>query len=87
MAVPILSVLLTKTDLVKPQVLSATGEGRHTTVRRELIVLGGGTLVIDNPETRGRKPNRCSQGAKGPYRESRFHPRKVPFQDSASILL
>ena len=32
--------------------VSASGEGRHTTVRRELIVLEGGALVIDNPGMR-----------------------------------
>jgi ribosome biogenesis GTPase len=32
--------------------VSDTGEGRHTTVRRELILLDGGALVIDNPGMR-----------------------------------
>jgi ribosome biogenesis GTPase len=32
--------------------VSDTGEGRHTTVRRELIILEGGALVIDNPGMR-----------------------------------
>lgn len=32
--------------------VSGTGEGRHTTVRRELLVLEGGALVIDNPGMR-----------------------------------
>jgi ribosome biogenesis GTPase len=32
--------------------VSGTGEGRHTTVRRELILLGNGALVIDNPGMR-----------------------------------
>lgn len=32
--------------------VSITGEGRHTTVRRELIRLSGGALVIDNPGMR-----------------------------------
>ncbi len=34
------------------QAVSGTGEGRHTTVRRELIRLEGGALVIDNPGMR-----------------------------------
>jgi ribosome biogenesis GTPase len=33
--------------------VSDSGEGRHTTVRRELIILEGGALVIDNPGMRG----------------------------------
>ncbi len=32
--------------------VSATGEGTHTTVRRELIVLDSGVMVIDNPGMR-----------------------------------
>ncbi|MFT3870394.1 MAG: ribosome small subunit-dependent GTPase A [Nibricoccus sp.] len=32
--------------------VSGTGEGRHITVRRELIRLEGGALVIDNPGMR-----------------------------------
>lgn len=32
--------------------VSGTGEGRHTTVRRELVRLEGGALVIDNPGMR-----------------------------------
>lgn len=33
-------------------IVSGTGEGRHVTVRRELIRLEGGALVIDNPGMR-----------------------------------
>ncbi|MDG4475172.1 ribosome small subunit-dependent GTPase A [Thiovibrio frasassiensis] len=32
--------------------VSSTGEGRHTTVRRELIILKNGAMVIDNPGMR-----------------------------------
>jgi ribosome biogenesis GTPase len=32
--------------------VSGSGEGRHTTVRRELIVLANGAMVIDNPGMR-----------------------------------
>jgi len=39
-------------DRLETQDVSATGEGRHTTVRRELIVLRNGALVIDNPGMR-----------------------------------
>lgn len=38
--------------LLETGAVSGTGEGRHTTVRRELILLEGGALVIDNPGTR-----------------------------------
>jgi len=39
-------------DLQKTLQVSGSGEGRHTTVRRELIVLDNGALVIDNPGMR-----------------------------------
>jgi len=38
--------------LLETKPVSGTGEGRHTTVRRELILLEGGALVIDNPGMR-----------------------------------
>lgn len=39
-------------ELLKTKAVSGTGEGRHATVRRELILLEGGALVIDNPGMR-----------------------------------
>jgi len=39
-------------ELQETRMVSGTGEGRHTTVRRELIRLEGGALVIDNPGMR-----------------------------------
>lgn len=39
-------------NLQQTKTVSGTGEGRHTTVRRELILLEGGALVIDNPGMR-----------------------------------
>ncbi|MDD5328950.1 MAG: ribosome small subunit-dependent GTPase A [Sulfuricella sp.] len=39
-------------DTLETGAVSGTGEGRHTTVRRELIRLEGGALVIDNPGMR-----------------------------------
>ncbi len=39
-------------ELLVTKGVSATGEGRHATVRRELILLEGGALVIDNPGMR-----------------------------------
>lgn len=39
-------------DVQKTRQVSGSGEGRHTTVRRELIVLDNGALVIDNPGMR-----------------------------------
>jgi ribosome biogenesis GTPase / thiamine phosphate phosphatase len=39
-------------EVLETRVVSGTGEGRHTTVRRELIVLDNGSVVIDNPGMR-----------------------------------
>jgi ribosome biogenesis GTPase / thiamine phosphate phosphatase len=39
-------------EALETNTVSGTGEGRHTTVRRELIRLDGGALVIDNPGMR-----------------------------------
>jgi ribosome biogenesis GTPase len=39
-------------DRLETKAVSGTGEGRHTTVRRELLVLANGALVIDNPGMR-----------------------------------
>ena len=39
-------------EVQKTKQVSDSGEGRHTTVRRELIVLGNDALVIDNPGMR-----------------------------------
>jgi ribosome biogenesis GTPase / thiamine phosphate phosphatase len=39
-------------ERMETRAVSGTGEGRHTTVRRELIRLDGGALIIDNPGMR-----------------------------------
>jgi ribosome biogenesis GTPase len=39
-------------DMLQTKVVSSTGEGRHATVRRELILLDNGSMVIDNPGMR-----------------------------------
>ncbi len=39
-------------EMLQTNGVSGTGEGKHTTVRRELIILEGGALVIDTPGMR-----------------------------------
>ncbi len=39
-------------DVLATKAVSGTGEGRHTTVRRELLLLDNGAMVIDNPGMR-----------------------------------
>jgi ribosome biogenesis GTPase len=43
---------LAGTELLETQELRSDGQGRHTTVRRELVQLPGGALVIDTPGMR-----------------------------------
>ncbi|MCI5163370.1 MAG: ribosome small subunit-dependent GTPase A [Candidatus Electrothrix sp. AX5] len=43
---------LTGQDILKTGRVSASGEGRHTTVRRQLIVLEQGGMIIDTPGMR-----------------------------------
>lgn len=38
--------------ILETKAVSGTGEGRHTTVRRELILLNNGAMLIDNPGMR-----------------------------------
>jgi len=39
-------------EMLETKTFSGTGEGRHTTVRRELVPLEGGALLIDSPGMR-----------------------------------
>lgn len=39
-------------QMLETKMVSGTGEGRHTTVRRELILLSNGAMLIDNPGMR-----------------------------------
>jgi len=43
---------LTGTDELETRAVSETGEGTHTTTRRQLLVLEGGALLIDTPGMR-----------------------------------
>lgn len=38
--------------MLETSVVSGSGEGRHTTVRRELVLLDNGAMLIDNPGVR-----------------------------------
>ena len=54
-------------DCLETGGVSGTGEGRHTTVRRELVVLEGGALVIDNPGMREFGLVEASRGIGGGF--------------------
>lgn len=54
-------------EILETRDVSGTGEGRHTTVRRELIRLEGGVLVIDNPGMREFGIAGAEGGMEGSY--------------------
>ncbi len=53
--------------LLDTKVVSASGEGRHMTVRRELLLLDNGALVIDNPGMREFGVLGPSEGLEGSF--------------------
>ncbi len=56
-------------EILETSVVSATGEGRHTTVRRELIQLVEGAIVIDNPGMREFGVLDAKEGIEGSFAE------------------
>lgn len=63
------------------QGVSGTGEGRHTTVRRELVVLEGGALVIDTPGMREFGILGADTGLAGHYGDLLAHAARCRFRD------
>ena len=62
-------------------VVSSTGEGRHTTVRRELIVLQNGALVIDNPGMREFGVFAADEGIEASYPDILALAKECRFRD------
>ncbi|MBN1197473.1 MAG: ribosome small subunit-dependent GTPase A [Candidatus Aminicenantes bacterium] len=60
---------LAGSEMLDTREVSGTGEGRHTTVRRELIHLKGGALVIDNPGMREFGLVGAEEGIRARYAE------------------
>jgi ribosome biogenesis GTPase / thiamine phosphate phosphatase len=56
---------LSGTDSVVVSPIGARGKGRHTTVRRELVPLPGGSLLLDTPGLRGVGVIESADGADG----------------------
>jgi ribosome biogenesis GTPase len=61
--------------------VSGTGEGRHTTVRRELIRLEGGALVIDNPGMREFGVLGAAAGLDDRYADIADHAARCRYRD------
>ncbi len=54
-------------DVLATKAVSGSGEGRHTTVRRELLLLDTGAMVIDNPGMREFGVSVAEGGIKAGY--------------------
>lgn len=63
--------------------VSGTGEGRHTTVRRELLLLESGALVIDNPGMREFGVLAAEGGLDASYAEIATLASRCRFRDCA----
>jgi ribosome biogenesis GTPase / thiamine phosphate phosphatase len=61
--------------------VSATGEGRHTTVRRELVRLDNGAMVIDNPGMREFGVLGASEGLEGSFSDIEAYAAECHFRD------
>lgn len=72
-------------DALKTKAVSETGEGRHATVRRELIVLENGAMVIDNPGTREFGVLGAEEGIDASYSDIAALSYQCRFRDCAHI--
>lgn len=61
--------------------VSGTGEGRHTTVRRELVVLENGAMVIDNPGMRELGLSAAADGVEAGYEDIQLLASQCRFRD------
>jgi ribosome biogenesis GTPase len=68
-------------EVLETKGVSATGEGRHTTVRRELIVLRNGALVIDNPGMREFGILGAENGVNGGFADITRHASGCRYRD------
>ena len=65
--------------------VSHTGEGRHTTTRRQLVVLEGGALLIDMPGMRELGMLGVSEGLDDTFRRHRGACEEVPVRGLRSL--
>lgn len=72
---------LTGGELLTTQTVSASGEGRHTTVRRELLMLANGALVIDNPGMREFGMLDTADGMAGGFSDITWHGAHCRYRD------
>ncbi|HPR65331.1 MAG TPA: ribosome small subunit-dependent GTPase A [Thermoanaerobaculia bacterium] len=68
-------------DTLATQWVSATGEGKHTTVRRELLLLDNGAMVIDNPGMRELGMLDAEDGIQASFRDIQVLSAQCRFRD------
>lgn len=73
--------LLIGNDRMETKTVSGTGEGRHTTVRRELIRVEGGALVIDTPGMREFGILGAEEGMEGSFADIAALSSKCRYRD------
>lgn len=70
-------------ELLGVQAIREDGKGRHTSVRRELIVLPGGGVVIDTPGLRGIGLQESGEGVAAAFPEITSLAERCKFSDCA----
>jgi ribosome biogenesis GTPase len=68
-------------DALDTRVVSGTGEGVHTTSRRQLLVLDGGSMLIDTPGMRELGLLGASEGLDDTFSDIREHSANCRFAD------
>ena len=72
---------LVGSDLFETQIVSASGEGRHTTVRRHLMMLKQGGMMVDMPGIRELAIAEVSEGIKESFEDIEAIAKRCKFSD------
>ncbi|TDU84525.1 ribosome biogenesis GTPase [Kribbella voronezhensis] len=72
-------------ELLDVQAIREDGKGRHTSVRRELIVLPGGGVVIDTPGLRGVGLQESGEGLAAAFPDVTALAEQCRFKDCAHV--
>ncbi len=67
----LVNALVGQDDLLATGAVRADGQGRHTTTRRQLVILPGGGLIVDNPGMREVHSGSLRTGSRKPSTTSR----------------
>jgi ribosome biogenesis GTPase len=73
-------------ELLDVQDIREDGKGRHTSVRRELIVLPGGGVVIDTPGLRGIGLQESGEGLAAAFPDITALAEQCKFKDCSHVM-